>query len=1205
MTCPSCGADVPSGARFCSACGRPVVARGEERRVVTVVFADIVGFTTLAELADPEHVKRTVDACFERLARDVTDFGGRVDKVVGDAIIALFGAPVAHEDDPERAVRAALRMQQTVAGPIAGVASPLQVRIGVNTGEVLVGALRAGGDYTAMGDVVNTAQRLQAAAEPGTVVVGPATYAATSERIAYEPLGSLRAKGREQEVPAHRAVEALLPPGHRPRRVGTPLVGRRSELSLCTEAVGMSIRHRRSAALVLLGEAGMGKSRLAIEVGCAAAGDHGAQVLEGRCVPYGEANVWWPVADAVRSACGIGADATADDARAATDTLVADLFGGTEDATTADRVVQGLLHVMGYAVALRDIDPQHAGGEARWALLTLCSALAARAPLVLSLSDVHWADPSVVELADDLLAHLAREPFVLIATARGDAPASLLTSRRSNVAVVHLDPLDRQAAAELLSAISASELPDGVADDLVDRSGGNPLFLEELAALLAESAESAGSVVGADRSGAELATDRAADTTVPDTLRGLVAARLDTLSAHERSVLEDAAVWGRSGPLEVLEHMGEGAHELDRSDVGAAVDQLVERDLLERDGSRWSFRSDLVREVAYATLTKTARAYLHCGIAWFLEQSHPTPADASDRATDVISHHYLTAAGLVAVLGPLDKLPDDLSARAVTWAAEAARRARVADHPAMAAQLYGRALDVGADDAGTEADLLRGRGDALVAAGDLAGGRAALERALELTAGLDEPGLRARVQVAHGELLQAEGHPSDAVEVLRDAIERFKEVDDAVGESDALRALSLTLMFSADNERAEEAVIEALARYQSYGDRRGEAWALQHLAWIAYVDGRDREADERLETSAAMFRELGDRGGMTWSLGLQAFVKFHRGDLAAARHLGDDVLRESAERGDRWGYGMMQLLGSSVRLWSGHAVDAVRTARAALETFESIVDGFGATQATIALARALVTSGQVDDGLRVLTEAAARIEQQPDSGARADASAAVAIGLANTQVQLGRPTEAVVTLDLLESSWRTHRGLGDVERVVARALAEVQLGSVTEARHRLERLVDAQPDAADSTFRSAAAALAAAAAGAEVDEVETLAEEVIGATRGTYLDRFTAQLAVTLVRCGRYGADELAGFDHLEQVVDATDDEVARAVLATARAEVLGHLGVPGGDRAAAEAEERWTLLGGEGGGWRTAARAVMAAGADRPGLVAGPSSGS
>src|SRR5947208_8767457 len=232
MRCLSCGTEVAEGARFCPSCGQPLRAGADERRIVTVLFADLVGVTTLSESRDPEQVKNLVDRCFERLVADVRAYGGRVDKIVGDAIVALFGAPVAHEDDAERAVRAALQMQRTLAGTTADLGAQVQLRIGVNTGEVLVGALRVGGDYTAMGDVVNVASRLQTLARPGQVVTGAATHAATRDVVRYDFIGEVQARGRGTPVAAWQAVEAVAPPGHRPRRASTPLIGRDEQLGV-------------------------------------------------------------------------------------------------------------------------------------------------------------------------------------------------------------------------------------------------------------------------------------------------------------------------------------------------------------------------------------------------------------------------------------------------------------------------------------------------------------------------------------------------------------------------------------------------------------------------------------------------------------------------------------------------------------------------------------------------------------------------------------------------------------------------------------------------------------------------------------------------------------------------------------------------------------------------------------------------------------
>ena len=305
-TCPSCGNEVALDARFCPSCGQPQRHLSDERRVVTVLFADLVGFTGLAESRDPEEVKNLVDSCFQRLAADIGAFGGRVDKILGDAVVAMFGAPVAHEDDADRAVRAGLQMLDTLsAWSAVSDVSELEMRIGINTGEVLVGSLRADGDYTAMGDVVNIASRLQGIAAPGQVVVGQGTFLATRKAVRYSPLGEVEAKGRGEPVRAWVAEQAVLPPGARPSRGRSPLVGRERELALLGQAVDAAVNRERAHLLLVIAEVGMGKTRLAGEVAARAERTHDAVVFEGRCVPYGEANVWWPVAEAVRHGFGI------------------------------------------------------------------------------------------------------------------------------------------------------------------------------------------------------------------------------------------------------------------------------------------------------------------------------------------------------------------------------------------------------------------------------------------------------------------------------------------------------------------------------------------------------------------------------------------------------------------------------------------------------------------------------------------------------------------------------------------------------------------------------------------------------------------------------------------------------------------------------------------------------------------------------------
>jgi class 3 adenylate cyclase/tetratricopeptide (TPR) repeat protein len=1179
VTCPSCRNDVPAGARFCPECGQDLRVRGDERRVVTVLFADLVGFTSLSESRDPEQVKNLIDACFERLVTDIDAFGGRVDKIIGDAIVALFGAPVAHEDDAERAVRAALRMQSTLDEVAGDLAVEVRMRIGVNTGEVLVGALRAGGDYTAMGDVVNTASRLQTAAEPGTVLVGPSTYAATRRVVRYDELEPISVKGREEVVPAWRAVDVVAPPGYRPERNRATLVGRGAELGLLSHSVENAVRNARGALLLVLGEAGVGKSRLAEELASIAACDHNALVLEGRCVPYGEANVWWPVADALRHGCGIRSSDPADRAVELARISVGIALGEDAPAAEAERVLQGLLHLMGYESDLRSIDPARAREEATSAVVTYAERFSTHRPVVVVLSDLHWADDLVLELIDTLLERLANKRFVVLATAR-----QVIEERwhpphgRHNLVVLTLDALTSDSSAELLIELAGPDLGPELVKALLDRSGGNPFFLEELVTLLAEAG-----MVGAEGSahvgGADLVE-------LPDTLRGLVAARLDGLTPDERRVLDDCAVLGRRGPLTAIEVMSTKHLLID--DVHPILQSLEAKELLilsgVGDAAKWTFRSDLVREVAYSTLTKADRARAHQGIAAWMEAHEPVELDA---VVDRITFHYARAAELAHELGPVEGLFPDLVDRALGWVEKAADRADHSDIPVVAERLYGEGLRlVGGTHGPRHRAFLTGRARALAQLRDLALARADAAAAVQESrlAGPDAAADLARALLALADIEQKESCWDAAEAALSEAGEVFARIGDARGQAEVLRLRGFGALFRHEYVQATELLEQALAGFEAVGDRLGAAWAVQNLAWCAFYSGKASEAEARLRQAAATFEELGDLGGLSWANGLLAWTRFQQGYATEAGAMADAILLDSGQGGDRWARGMMLVLAGSVRLWTGRTCGAIDRLEEARSLFADIGDAFGYGQSSAVLGRALVLAGRVDEGVAMASGLANPSNAQLSDRERSISAMA---GLAAT-VQVGDVAgserllaSAAVSAGPLSSA-DGEMVVGDSERTASLGLHRLQTGDVAGAVAVLDGLRSRLAPEIDPNLH-AALALAHAAVGSLEDALDE-ADAVERHERATYLDRITAGIArgLALARRGERAA-ATAAFDQVQAAADATEDRVSQALARLAGATAASALEEADAAMRVADAEAHLEALGLQDTGWRQA----------------------
>jgi class 3 adenylate cyclase/tetratricopeptide (TPR) repeat protein len=1150
MSCPTCGAEVQAAARFCWSCGQPLgAAAADERRIVTVLFGDIVGFTGLAEDRDPEIVKNLVDTCFARVADDITSFGGQVDKVIGDAIVALFGAPIAHEDDAERAVRAALRVQETVAAFARERGAPIRMRVGVNTGDVLVGRFRADSDYTAMGDTVNIAARLQSLAEPGTVLVGPDTHAATAAAVRYEPVGLLDLKGRGVAVETWRAVEPIGLPGERRTRKVTPVVGRDTELELLRATLDGSVLRRRAHLALLLGDGGVGKTRIAEEVAAMAEAEHDALVLNGRCVPYGEANAWGPMADALRGVLEVEADAEVDDDefRAAVGAVVGYPPGSDE----VQRMTEGLLHLIDVDGPLRAIDPTRAQEEAGRSFRLFLQLAATRRPVVLWLTDLHWADDVVLAMVDAVLTRLPRLPVLVLATARHE-----LLDRwspragRATAVQLSLDPLDRAAASALLDALLPAPVEDAVRDALLDRADGNPFFLEELAA----------SVRDGDSAGV-----------LPDNIRGLVSARLDSLAADDRSLLEDAAVLGRRGSVRALARMGEQLHGW--ADIETMLRRLDERDLLRVDGGIWSFRSNLVHDVAYGRLTKSERARRHAGVAGYLESLVTTPA-----GVESVANHYRRAAELVADIGPVTGVPVDVIDRAIQWIEQAAD-VLIAGSLDAAAKLLSGGLDlVGPTDPRRSGLLLR-RAKVHTERTDLSAARQDVADALRLRDGRTDGLQYALAQMRLGEIEQRAGNYDRSLELLADAAARFAAQGELRGVGESHRLAGMTCVFAGRFDEAEVESRAALAAFEQTGVRLGAAWAKQNLAWISYTRGDLQDAEDRIAEAMAAFAELGDRGGIAWSRGLLAYLRLSEGRLDEARAFAREELGDARDRGDRWGEGMLTMILASIELWEGHPEIAARRAERALRAFREMGEPLGQAQASAVLARALVRLGRVDEADRVFEEAAAAGDRSVELVTDAAACAAAERGEPN------RFDELPGMGDLLTNP------LGQTNRfdpVAAVALGALQTGDLDRARTVLGAWAPVPDPAVCGANVVAVRALLGAIEGDRAG-VERCVTAIDAFPHATYTDVVLAQLARGLAAAREADAMVVGeALDRIDEALRPTGDRLWHAVARLGEATMLEALGAGRAPVAREEAEADLDELGLPVPGWRTAFRLAV-----------------
>ena len=907
--CPSCGTPNPAGGKFCGECGVPLGASGTEsaaavtaptgagtanaaqvaeRRLVSVLFADLVGFTTISESRDAEDVRELLEGYFALCRETIGRYGGTIEKFIGDAVMAVWGTPIAQEDDPERAVRTALDLVDAVRrmGEAAGMPN-MALRAGVLTGEAAV-TLGASDMGMVAGDLVNTASRLQSVAEAGTVLVGDSTRRASADAIAYEAVADQVLKGKELPVAAWRALRVVAKRGGagRSEQLEAPFVGRSAELQLIKDFYHGTARERGVRLVSVIGQGGIGKSRLAWEF--LKYIDGVTEVVywhQGRSPSYGDGITFWALGEMVRMRLGIGEGADEDATREALTASLAEFVPDEDERRSLDGPLLQLLGFDGSGTERGELFPA-------WRLYF--ERIAEQAPVVLVFEDLQWADEGLIDFIEDLLAWLRGKPIYVITLARPE----LLDRRptwgagQRGFTSLGLEPLTDAEMLELLGGLVPG-LPEPAARTIVRRAEGIPLYAVETVRMLLNDGR-LHLTDGRYQPVGDLST-----LAVPETLHALIAARLDGLEPAERTLLQDASVIGLSFAVDALAAVSGGSAE----DVERHLRHLVRRELIALDDDprspergQYRFLQGLIKEVAYGTLAKRDRRARHLAAARYFEML------GDDELAGVLAQHYVEAYRAQ----PAGAEGAAVAAQARVALRGAAARASALASPGHALIYVELALEV-TTGPGDELGLRREAGSFAADAGKVEASIPHLERAIELATQLGDSVAR-RQAVGHLGNILIEGHQERALELL----------------TDAMAEPGLT----SDDEGYVE-IAESLAKLTMRRSRFDEAVAIAERALpAAEARGLTALAIELLTTRAVSLSNIGRPIESVSSLmGVIALAdrhNFHDPMLRAMGNLGyalepDDpeatyrVSRDGAEKARRWGQrlGLRYLFGNA------------------------------------------------------------------------------------------------------------------------------------------------------------------------------------------------------------------------------------------------------------------------------------------------------
>jgi class 3 adenylate cyclase/tetratricopeptide (TPR) repeat protein len=1024
MTCPVCGTVAVPGARFCHHCGAALPAAAmlpaTERRVVTVLFGDLSDFTAWAEDLDPERVGAVTDRVMAALAGAVKTFGGHVDKLTGDGIMAVFGAPVAHEDDGERAVRAALSMQRAVRRVLddeRGGGAPLGLRVGLNTGDVVAG-VQAALEYTVIGDTVNTAARLADAAAIGTVYAGQATSSATRHLASWRHLRPLRLKGKREPVEAYELLGLLDAPGTR-SGLGdeAPFVGRETELARVASRLAEVVDRGEPRVLIVTGEAGLGKTRLAAEVerfvGRSGLVPRQSRVYAVRCAAFGELRRLAPLADLVRIAIGMP-----DDLSVARPASGIGRASHAEYAFIEERLrrlgarlgkvapdlapvnIEMLMTLLGYG---EPAGPELAGGEPErldleaipTAVADLLTGLAAESPVVVMVDDLHDANPESMDALGAMLSRLAGPVLVMLYGRPELVRTAGVLTRIADAEVTALPALRGADAARLLgSYLVGGRLPKPDEDRLLATVQGNPFYLAELVTLLKErGALQRGPVRGAPASdgtargaGAPEPTKAATHrpesvappppgwTLAPGSLTGrllsrdlaaVLAARIDALPPDARSVLRDAAVVGDTVPAAalavLLERRDTRPSAVVALDLDRAVEELLQRRMLHRVRGGYAFATPLLREAAYAGIGRADLADRHAVLARWAATGEPLGPDGADT---FVAEHVERAAALADAVGLRPEAePRAVAPLGVAALGRSARRALASGEPAQAVRYAERAAVLAGDGLSPPDELVHAR--ALLQLGRPA---EALGLAEKIIANSDAA-TRASALLIAGRAYRLMGDVDRSYGTWLEALAASETAGVAGSRAEALRRLGMADFLRGRLAQAGSRLAEAYQIAVAAGDPRSQAWSLQNLAWVTTTRGDFAGANATLGRAARLFAEQRDPVGRAWIRGTTAFSRLLAGRLTEARRLARAFLPFGERVGEQWAVGTLRAVEAFAAAELGELEEADRGARRAYRDFAAASDDWGRGFALVvrgAIARGL---GSLDHAYDLLTDA--------------------------------------------------------------------------------------------------------------------------------------------------------------------------------------------------------------------------------------------